>query len=108
MRNIILVTTKWSDSPLQIALQREEQLNTTYWNEMLNKGSRMARFDRTSASAWEILGLIVAEQKKSDLLMERNQRRLPSAIWNASQSTLRRAALSFCGLVSLSIAISWK
>ena len=56
LRNVILVTTMWSEIDEMTALSHEEELRTKYWYSMVNAGSRIARFDYNHESAWAIVG----------------------------------------------------
>jgi hypothetical protein len=58
-QNVILATTKWDEISEEVGRRRERQLSDTYWKEMLDKGSRMARFTNTRESAWAVVDLIV-------------------------------------------------
>ena len=56
LRNVMLVTTMWSEIDNVTALPREEELRTKYWGSMVKAGSRIARFDYNHESAWAIVG----------------------------------------------------
>ena len=56
LRNVMLVTTMWSESDVSTALSHEEELRTKYWSSMISAGSRIARFDYNQESAWAIVG----------------------------------------------------
>ncbi|KAG0694751.1 kinase-like domain-containing protein [Suillus ampliporus] len=55
LENVILTTTMWDGVPQDIELQREHQLKTQFWQEMILHGSRTARFTSSFDSAWEIV-----------------------------------------------------
>ncbi|KAF2248489.1 hypothetical protein BU26DRAFT_377994, partial [Trematosphaeria pertusa] len=60
LKDVILVTTFWSEVSKQDALRREERLSSTseFWGDMLERGSTMKRLvDRQSAL--DIVGLLV-------------------------------------------------
>jgi hypothetical protein len=59
LKNVILVTTKWSDTPEDVGHRREQQLSNTYWKRMIVLGSKMARFTCTHESAWSIITPII-------------------------------------------------
>jgi hypothetical protein len=58
-RSVILVTTKWAEVTPELGNRREDELKTTYWKEMVDSGSRVERFEDTSASAWKIVDMIL-------------------------------------------------
>lgn len=53
LKNVMLVTTRWSEVDKSIGAQREEELRTNFWKFMLEFGSTMARYhgDQDSAVA---------------------------------------------------------
>jgi hypothetical protein len=55
LRNVMLVTTMWSEIDDMTALSYEKELQTTYWNAMVSAGSRISRFDYSHESAWAIV-----------------------------------------------------
>lgn len=56
LRNVILVTTMWSEvDDAATALSREEELRTNYWKPMVSAGSRILRFDYNHESVWAIV-----------------------------------------------------
>jgi hypothetical protein len=58
-RNVILLTTKWSNIKSSSGKERERQLSQVYWKDMLEHGSRMHRFEDSYNSAWDIVASIV-------------------------------------------------
>jgi hypothetical protein len=68
LSKVILVTTKWGDISADVGQRREQQLADTYWKEMLDKGSEMARFMNTPESAWAIVDLIVSRDPADALV----------------------------------------
>jgi len=56
MRNVILVTSMWDADRQGVGEQREEELKTKFWKEMLDNGCKTARFENTRESAWMVLG----------------------------------------------------
>lgn len=51
----MLVTTMWDDVEESEGRNREIELSTKYWNDMLQLGSRTTRFDNDTESAWKII-----------------------------------------------------
>jgi len=73
---IHLVTTMWDDHKGHASQgekeQREEELRSEHWKAMLDKGSAIARYERTSDSAWSALKpfLQAANRRKADLVLQ--------------------------------------
>ena len=61
--NVVLGTTKWGDVSLEKGQQREQQLGSDYWKEMLQRGSVIMRVLADPASAWEIIDHILKNDK---------------------------------------------
>jgi hypothetical protein len=59
LQNVILTTTMWDVVEAEIGSRREKQLLMEFWRPMMDKGCRMARFNFTSKSAWEIINNLV-------------------------------------------------
>jgi hypothetical protein len=70
LRNVILVTTMWSEVDQEVGSRREEALRQKYWKGMIDEGSSTARYKGTLSSAWEILDHIIqdAHRRKAVLL----------------------------------------
>jgi len=64
MSNVVLVTTFWEQIPRDVGRNREEELRTTFWKEMLNDGlgCEMKRFELSHNSAWEIVNCLLSKQ----------------------------------------------
>lgn len=59
LANVILTTTFWSQVIPNVGSQREEQLKSEFWAEMIRHGCRVARFDPWSyENAWKIIDLL--------------------------------------------------
>ena len=57
--NVILATTFWSQVIPDVGYQREEQLKSEFWAEMIRHGCKVARFDPWSyETAWKIIDLV--------------------------------------------------
>ena len=61
--NVVLGTTMWGDVSLEKGQQHEQQLRSTYWEEMLQQGSVIMRVHGDSASAWEIVNHILESSR---------------------------------------------
>ncbi|KAG1862948.1 P-loop containing nucleoside triphosphate hydrolase protein [Suillus tomentosus] len=61
-KNVILVTTKWSEVREEVGESREQQLKSSFWQEMIAHGSQVARFLKPDLpeSAWDVLEPILA------------------------------------------------
>jgi hypothetical protein len=58
--SVIFGTTKWGDVAQDVGKRREEQLTSTYWQDMIaEEGSQVHRFEGTPASAWKIVHVIL-------------------------------------------------
>ncbi|KAL4065615.1 P-loop containing nucleoside triphosphate hydrolase protein [Scleroderma yunnanense] len=57
-KNVVLVTTMWSEVLEDVGLQREEELQNDFWKAMIQLGSTTHRFHLTEESAWEIIDTI--------------------------------------------------
>ncbi|KAG6820499.1 hypothetical protein H0H93_016306 [Arthromyces matolae] len=63
IRNVILITTKWSDLPRHdVGEARESQLKAEHWKHMVDMGSRIHRFDGKQRSARRIVNYILAKE----------------------------------------------
>ena len=59
LANVILTTTFWSQVIPDVGSQREEQLKSEFWAEMIRHGCKVARFDPWSyETAWKIIDLL--------------------------------------------------
>lgn len=56
---ILLITTMWDEVDYHVGSLRENQLRRDFWKRFLDGGSRICRFRRSGASAWEILNPLV-------------------------------------------------
>jgi len=55
LQNVILTTTMWDEVTDETGSLREDQLRTIFWQPMMSRGCRIARFSSTRKSAWEII-----------------------------------------------------
>jgi hypothetical protein len=54
--SVILTTTRWDEVPLDVASNREAELQSKFWKPMIQKGSDIARFyPSTFDSAWSLI-----------------------------------------------------
>ncbi|KIM82902.1 hypothetical protein PILCRDRAFT_820197 [Piloderma croceum F 1598] len=56
MPNVIIVTTKWKNITIEHGVQREKELETRFWKDMIAAGCVTARFEGSYESAWSIIG----------------------------------------------------
>jgi hypothetical protein len=71
LKAVFLTTTKWGAVDDKAGKRREEQLSSELWKPMLDRGSRICRFDHTPASAQAILDSICNnynEREESNVL----------------------------------------
>lgn len=63
--NVVLATTQWSKVRLEdktTALERQQELRTKYWSEMLEKGAQIFQFEGDQASAESIVAQLIGKQ----------------------------------------------
>jgi hypothetical protein len=77
LRKVILVTTMWDDARQEQAKQeekekREKELREKHWKAMIDKGSSIVRYERTSNSAWSVLRPFIqaANRRQTDLVQQ--------------------------------------
>jgi exonuclease VII small subunit len=91
MKNVVLVTTKWTGIPEELGKSREDELKTEFWKENLDKGAATARFMHTHKSAWAIVDQLVPKERLRALLIQHQlvelKRSLPET---AAGKTLRK------------------
>ncbi|CAA7261003.1 unnamed protein product [Cyclocybe aegerita] len=75
---ILLVTTMWDSlKDLRIGEEREKALEAGYWADMIKGGSHSRRFDKSEASAWQIVQDILEKQSGPTLEeLQKFERRL--------------------------------
>jgi hypothetical protein len=56
MPNVIMVTTKWNMVTIEEGVARQQELETSFWKDMIADGCGTARFKDTYESAWSIIG----------------------------------------------------
>lgn len=61
LKNVLLVTSRWSDVDEETGSQREGELRENFWAYMLNKGSNMSRFHGDRGSAVVLLSQLLAK-----------------------------------------------
>lgn len=60
LRNVVLATTMWTPKMLpDKGIQREKELQETFWKPMLDLGCATARFQNTFDSAWSVVDSIL-------------------------------------------------
>jgi len=70
MPNVIMVTTKWSKITEKHGAQREKELETRFWKDMIADGCATARFGDTYESAWSIVGRL-SDKHQAEVLLPR-------------------------------------
>jgi hypothetical protein len=63
IRNVILVTTMWSQVRKEVGERREAELKGRYWKSMLAHGSSALRFLDSFESTWDIIDVIVSKTR---------------------------------------------
>ncbi|PVF99821.1 hypothetical protein CPB86DRAFT_702477 [Serendipita vermifera] len=56
MPHMVLVTTMWSHVSPQVGQDRENKLKSSFWQDMINKGAKVQRFNDSHEDAWRIIG----------------------------------------------------
>jgi hypothetical protein len=70
--NVILTTTMWDNIDEETGEDRERELKSKYWRNMLDHGSTTGRFMRTRESAFNLIyPLIDAANKRNSVLLQR-------------------------------------
>ncbi|KDR82114.1 hypothetical protein GALMADRAFT_59333 [Galerina marginata CBS 339.88] len=70
-KKVTLVTTMWDGiepNDLGLIEKKEEALKSTYWKSLLDHGASTARFQNTTASAWAVIGDILAKPVENTIL----------------------------------------
>ncbi|KAF2730643.1 hypothetical protein EJ04DRAFT_500188 [Polyplosphaeria fusca] len=62
LKNVVLATTHWSSASRKDMQPRENELQSTYWAEMIKHGSRVWRHDGTTLSAQKISGALITKR----------------------------------------------
>ena len=60
---MVLCTTKWSDIYQEDGEKRIEQLKEMRWKEMIKAGSTVRKFEDSQKSAWDVIALIIEEDR---------------------------------------------
>jgi len=68
MPHVTIVTTKWTEVPVERGVRREQELKTSFWKEMIADGCETARFKDTYESAWGIIGSLGDRRRPHVLL----------------------------------------
>ena len=63
LKRVILCTTKWSDIYQEDGEKRIEQLKEMRWKEMIKAGSTVRKFEDSQKSAWDVIALIIEEDR---------------------------------------------
>jgi hypothetical protein len=59
LKKVVFVTTSWQMDAPEDCERREEQLKSSHWKPMIDKGAYVRRFLGTRDSAWEILKIFL-------------------------------------------------
>ncbi|KAI5998376.1 hypothetical protein F5J12DRAFT_849999 [Pisolithus orientalis] len=57
-KNVIFVTTMWDQVWEEFGSEREQDLQSDFWQAMISLGSTTRRFERTTESAWDIINSV--------------------------------------------------
>ncbi|KIM75858.1 hypothetical protein PILCRDRAFT_662446 [Piloderma croceum F 1598] len=67
MPNVVIATTMWGEVEKDVGEQRERELMSDFWNQMVADGCTTERFDDTYESAWGIIRNIVQKNTATTL-----------------------------------------
>ncbi|KAJ2914234.1 hypothetical protein MD484_g6178, partial [Candolleomyces efflorescens] len=87
LSKVILATTRWDICPQSVGDNREKELNTNFWTNLLRDPNsttgkaRMKRLWNTSESAWDVIKAILERVAQSDI---------DSTILNIQEQLVRR------------------
>jgi hypothetical protein len=68
MPNVVIATTMWGKVEKVEGEEREEELKSDFWKDMLANGCRAERFENTYESAWQVVGRL-AQKDRTELLL---------------------------------------
>jgi hypothetical protein len=102
-KNIILVTTKWSNIRGDVGERREREIYDEHWSEMLGLGSRVVQFDNNRRSAWDIVNLVL-EGKSMEVNLIQTLVKLRAGL-PESRSTVKRIIFPLSVNVSILIKL---
>ncbi|KAF8056269.1 P-loop containing nucleoside triphosphate hydrolase protein, partial [Lyophyllum atratum] len=69
LSKVVLGTTKWSKISPTGGEAREEELKTLHWKPVLDKGSKIRRFQDTKESAMEFISIVLRHQTYLELII---------------------------------------
>ncbi|KZP32033.1 hypothetical protein FIBSPDRAFT_944618 [Athelia psychrophila] len=90
MPNIALITTLWSGTSQSAAENRETELCSTFWEEMLNNGATYYRFEDTTDSAWDVITPLLAAEPLELLFQKELRTGIPIAKTQAGSSVTQK------------------
>jgi len=59
LKNVVLVTNMWGEVPRDVGESREDELSSTFFKPVLDKGAQMVRHHNTAQSAQDIIRVIM-------------------------------------------------
>ena len=87
-QRIILTTTMWDDLQIDEGGQREKELCALYWRTMAQQGSKVARFLRTTESAWSIVEpILLNENNRFAIEVQGELKSLKKHLWETKAGT---------------------
>ncbi|KAJ8517865.1 hypothetical protein ONZ45_g5019 [Pleurotus djamor] len=68
---VILTTTMWGKlkSP-DVGEKREKEMKTKFWKDLIDNKAKVARFEASFDSAWEVIGLVSDSARSEKLLLQ--------------------------------------
>ncbi|KAF7973138.1 hypothetical protein HWV62_16188 [Athelia sp. TMB] len=70
MPSVVLGTTMWTEVSKETGTRREEELTRLYWADMIEKGCKVARFDDSAESVWDLVGTLATQEFVMDVSYE--------------------------------------
>lgn len=93
LKNVVLGTTKWGDVTPEVGQRRGQQLQDTYWKEMVQHGSVIMQVHADSASAWQIVNRILENEAVNFVLIQEEVIELQKVIPDTEAGRMLRYTL---------------
>ncbi|KZP05679.1 hypothetical protein FIBSPDRAFT_765554 [Athelia psychrophila] len=109
MPNIALITTLWSSTSQSAAENRETELHSTFWGELLDNRATYRRFEDTTDSAWDIITPLL-DAEPLDLFQKELRTGIPVAQTQAGNSVKQKTQRMLANVLTdvLRVALRWQ
>lgn len=75
LKNVVLTTTFWDQVNFNIGVEREAQISSEFWAEMIARGCRVARLNpRKRETAWKIIDMFDSTASRQNVLQIQRER----------------------------------